>query len=208
MGPTYTKRRGKFYRYYLCVHASKNGNDSCPVRTLSAGEIETAVVDRLRDILRSPEMVAAAARSAQEQMAQHVNQLSRRRRDVELTLQALREEAGRLTAAEASLPVSTRLDELRGLIEEQEQALQSLGQETEAAERAAFSEQEAIEVLSAVEAVWEHLFPDQQERIVRLLVDRVEVGPRGAEVHVRADGLHSLVDELRDTTTAGIQEPS
>jgi len=206
MGPTYTKKRGRFYRYYLCVHASKNGNDSCPIRTLSAGEIETAVVDRLRDILRSPEMVAAAVRSAEEQMAQHLDQLSRRRRDADLTLQALREEAGRLTAAEASLPVSTRLDELRGLIEEQEQALQGIGQEADAAGRAAFSEQEAIEALSAVEPVWEHLFPDQQERIVRLLVDRVDVGPRGAEVHVRADGLRSLVDELRDTTAVGIQE--
>ena len=80
MGPTYTKKRGRLYRYYLCVHASKNGNDSCPIRTLSAGEIETAVVDRLRDILRSPEMVAAAVRSAQEQMTQQVDQLSRRRR--------------------------------------------------------------------------------------------------------------------------------
>jgi len=207
MGPTYTKRRGKMYRYYLCVHASKNGRDSCPIRTLAAGEIETAVVARLREILRSPEMVAAAVRSAQEQMAQHLDQLSRRRRDAELTLQALREEAGRLTA-EASLSVSTRLDELHGLMEEQEQALQRIGQEMEAAERAAFSEQEAIEALSAVEPVWEHLFPDQQERIVRLLVDRVDVGPRGAEVHVRADGLHSLVDELRDTTVSAVQESS
>ena len=39
MGPTYTRRRGKMYRYYLCVGAAKNGRDECPVRTVPAGDV-------------------------------------------------------------------------------------------------------------------------------------------------------------------------
>ena len=206
MGPTYTKRRGKSYRYYLCVHASKHGPDTCPTRTLAAGEIEGVVVEHLRGVFRTPELVAAAIRSAQEQMTLHVDQLSRRRADAELTLQALKEETGRLMAAEASLPISNRLGELRGLMEEQEQVLESVRGEMDTAALASFTEQEAIAALSALDPVWEHLFPDEQERIVRLLVDRVEVRPDGAEVHVRADGMRSLVDELRESATARTQE--
>jgi len=58
MYPTWTKRRGKIYRYYVCVKAAKNGYDSCEVKSVAAGEIEAAVIDQLRAVFRSPEMVA------------------------------------------------------------------------------------------------------------------------------------------------------
>ena len=65
MGPSFTKRRGKVYRYYLCVHAEKHGRDTCPVRCLSAGDIERTVVDQLRAVLRTPEVMAQTYRQAQ-----------------------------------------------------------------------------------------------------------------------------------------------
>jgi hypothetical protein len=40
------------------------------------------------------------------------------------------------------------------------------------------------------------LFPAEQARIVRLLVERVDVGPDGAEVRLRLDGLASLMRDL------------
>jgi len=61
MGPTFTKKKGRTYRYYLCVHASKNGYQICPVRTVAAGTIETAVIDQLRVVFRSPELIALLA---------------------------------------------------------------------------------------------------------------------------------------------------
>jgi hypothetical protein len=38
--------------------------------------------------------------------------------------------------------------------------------------------------------------PAEQARIVRLLVERVEVGPAGADIRLRVDGLASLVRDL------------
>ena len=71
MYPTWTKRRGKIYRYYVCVKASKSGYDSCDVKSVSAGEIEGAVMEQLRAVFRTPEMVAqtymAARRLASEE---------------------------------------------------------------------------------------------------------------------------------------------
>ena len=44
---------------------------------------------------------------------------------------------------------------------------------------------------------WAELFPAEQARIMRLLVERVDVQADGLEVRLRAEGLASLVAELR-----------
>jgi hypothetical protein len=44
--------------------------------------------------------------------------------------------------------------------------------------------------------LWDELFPAEQARIVRLLVERVEVGPDGADIRLRLVGLTSLVRDL------------
>jgi len=64
MGPVFTRRRGRVYRYYLCHHASRNGHRTCPTRSLSAGEIEGVVMEQLRRLLRSPQLLAGASQGA------------------------------------------------------------------------------------------------------------------------------------------------
>jgi hypothetical protein len=71
-------------------------------------------------------------------------------------------------------------------------------QAEEASQCEAFSEQKVIDTLCSLDPIWEHLFPQEQERIVRLLVKRVDVYPDRAEVQIRAEGLASLVAELRE----------
>jgi class 3 adenylate cyclase len=46
-------------------------------------------------------------------------------------------------------------------------------------------------------AVWNELFPAEQTRIVQLLIERVDVGEEALEIRIRAEGLASLVGELR-----------
>ncbi|MFZ1413724.1 MAG: hypothetical protein WAS73_03970 [Defluviicoccus sp.] len=46
------------------------------------------------------------------------------------------------------------------------------------------------------------LFPAEQVRIVRLLVERVDLAPTGLRVKLRAEGLQTLVAELRMRTAA------
>jgi DNA invertase Pin-like site-specific DNA recombinase len=140
MGPTFTRRRGKVYRYYLCVHASKNGHDSCPTRCLSAGEIERTVMEQLRTVFRTPEIVAQTCREARAQVEQG------------------------------------------------------------AAQGEAFSEPDVVGALHSLDPIWERLFPQERERIVRLLVRRVDVYPDRAELQIRAEGLASLVTELGEST--------
>jgi hypothetical protein len=45
--------------------------------------------------------------------------------------------------------------------------------------------------------LWDELFPAEQARIVRLLVERVDLASAGLRVKLRAEGLQTLVEELR-----------
>ena len=59
------------------------------------------------------------------------------------------------------------------------------------------TEAEVREALAQLDPLWEELFPAEQARIVRLLVERVEVGPDGADIRLRVAGLSTLMRELR-----------
>jgi site-specific DNA recombinase len=67
MSPTHTRKGGKLYRYYVSQTVLKQGRDACPVGRLAAAEIETAVIDQLRHLLRTPEIIVATWKAAREQ---------------------------------------------------------------------------------------------------------------------------------------------
>jgi site-specific DNA recombinase len=136
MTPTHTRRRGRLYRYYVCLGASRRGHDTCPVRSIAASEVETLVLAQVRRLLASPELVAR-------------------------TITAVQRENG-------------------------------------AAEDPLLDESEAIEAIGALEPVWDELFPAEQARILRLLVERIDVAPDGISVTLHAAGIRSLVAELAD----------
>ena len=133
MTPTHTRRRGRLYRYYVCLGASRRGHDTCPVRSIAASEVEGLVLGQVRRLLASPELVAR-------------------------TITAVRQE--------------------------------------DAAEDAVLEEGEVIEALGALEPVWDELYPAEQARILRLLIERIEVAPDGISVTLHAAGIRSLVAEL------------
>jgi DNA invertase Pin-like site-specific DNA recombinase len=131
LSPTHTRRRGRLYRYYVAQRVLKGdaAGDSSIVRRVSAAEIETAVVNQVRALLRQPEIVV-----------------------------------GTWLAARAGAPDVTE-SEVRG-------------------------------ALGNLEPLWGELFPVEQTRIVRSLVERVVVGPEGADIRLRIDGLAGLVQDL------------
>jgi site-specific DNA recombinase len=59
------------------------------------------------------------------------------------------------------------------------------------------TEREVTVLLAEFAAVWNELFPAEQARIVQLLVERVDVLDDVIELRIRAEGLASLVGELR-----------
>ena len=131
LSPTHARKNGRLYRYYVAQRVLKGdaGRDDTIVRRVSAAEIEAAVVDQVRALLRQPEIVVGTWRAA-------------------------------------------------------------------GVEAPDLTEGETHDALHRLDPLWENLFPAEQARVVRLLVERVVVGPGGADIRLRLDGLGGLVRDL------------
>ncbi|MCV0387587.1 MAG: recombinase family protein [Nitrobacter sp.] len=57
MTPTHTRKAGKLYRYYVSTGVFRGSHPDCPVQRIPAAEIEIAVVEQVRVLLRSPEII-------------------------------------------------------------------------------------------------------------------------------------------------------
>jgi site-specific DNA recombinase len=68
--------------------------------------------------------------------------------------------------------------------------------ENGADEEAMLEEGDVIEALGALEPVWDELYPAEQARILRLLIERIDVAPDGISLTLHAAGIRSLVEEL------------
>jgi DNA invertase Pin-like site-specific DNA recombinase len=68
MSPTHTRRGNKLYRYYVGQTLIKGGAADAGFARLPAGEVEAAVVDQIRALLRSPEVVVATWRAARQEI--------------------------------------------------------------------------------------------------------------------------------------------
>jgi hypothetical protein len=64
------------------------------------------------------------------------------------------------------------------------------------------TEAEVRAALEQLDPLWDELFPAERARIIRLLVERVEVGAAGADIRLRIEGLTSLVHDLGATGPA------
>lgn len=64
--PGYTCKGDKHYRYYVNTLAIKIGADACEIRRLPAGEIESVVIEQIKSVLRSPEVLAHAVRACRD----------------------------------------------------------------------------------------------------------------------------------------------
>jgi DNA invertase Pin-like site-specific DNA recombinase len=64
MTPAHTRKGGRLYRYYVSTDVLKRDAEACPVRRIPAAEIESAVIEQLRSLLRAPEIIVGTWRAA------------------------------------------------------------------------------------------------------------------------------------------------
>ena len=124
------KTTGKRYRYYLPMRDIKEHAGASGLPRMPAAELESAVLDQLRAVLRSPDLL----------------------KDV--------------------LPQAIKLDPT-------------------------LDEAQVAVAMTRLDAIWDQLFPAEQTRIVKMLVEKVIVSPNDLEVRLRANGIERLVTDLR-----------
>jgi len=61
MFPSETKRKGRIYTYYRCLHDSKRVLSLCPVRQIAAPVVEKFVYDNLSAVFRAPDVAVTLA---------------------------------------------------------------------------------------------------------------------------------------------------
>lgn len=134
-----TKKNGRRYRYYVPQRENKEHAGASGLPRLPAAELESAVLDQLRAVLRSPDLLG----------------------DI--------------------LPRAIELDP-------------------------SLDEAKVTVAMTRLDTIWDQLFPAEQTRIVKLLVEKVIVSPNDLEVRLRANGIERLVLELQPTGTAQPEE--
>jgi DNA invertase Pin-like site-specific DNA recombinase len=68
MTPTHTRKNGRLYRYYVSTDVLKHDAEACTVRRVPAAEIESAVIEQVRGLLRSPEIIVRTWRAARQSL--------------------------------------------------------------------------------------------------------------------------------------------
>jgi site-specific DNA recombinase len=139
---TARRRRWSVEEKLRILGASRRGHESCPVRSIAAGEVEGLVLGQVRRLLESPELVA--------------------------------------------------------------RTITAVHRENSAVEDTEIEEADVIEALGTLEPVWDELYPAEQARILRLLVERIDVAPDDISVTLHAAGIRSLVAELADPKAAAL----
>ena len=129
MTPHQTRKKGRLYRYYVSTRDQKEGPGTSEVKMLPAGEVEEAVLEQVRGILRAPEMVMAVWRQTEK--------------------------------------LDADLDEAQVAV-----------------------------AMHKIESVWEQLFPAEQQRLLRLMVERVMVTPQELQIKLRPTGIEKLALEF------------
>jgi site-specific DNA recombinase len=202
MTPAHTTRKGgQRYRYYTCVNAQKRGWDNCPSKSIPAAEIEQVVVEQIQRLGRDPLVLENMLTQVRQEDEARVTEWESERLGLERDLLRGQSEARRLlteVGAGASGGVVTRLAELQGRLGQIEQRLARLRGQMEALQQERLDEAAATQALSGLIPAWERMTPDEQGRVVRLLVSRVDYdGKQGkASITFHPLGLKTLAGEM------------
>lgn len=69
MTPAHTRKGGKLYRYYVSTDVLRSGARASPIERIAAAQLETVVIEQIKFLLQSPEIVVATWRAARRALA-------------------------------------------------------------------------------------------------------------------------------------------
>jgi site-specific DNA recombinase len=203
MMPTYTRKQGRQYTYYFCAKDSKRVVSQCPLKRVPAGDIDQAFVEQLSAVFRTPTLVAQTYFAARDiEQAEQVRLLKLKGQLEDALIQA-REHALELMQPGNALPDSgARLTALNRQVVELAQQLTRVTEQTKSYPGENLTEQDVAAAFQNVEGFWEDLFPVERNRLIRLLVEKVELRETGIDLELKTQGLTTLIAELAGLTVA------
>ncbi len=193
MTPTYSGKGRVKYRYYNCGHRHRDGAAACPSGKVGATKIEKWIVDRVRAIGKDPDILARTAEETRRQLTERKGALRSEIAALQKVLDAAhatrrgqivaagRKTRGAGTEAPADIPAT-------------EQRLVALESELAGLNCLGLSPDGLRAAIQSFDPVWEELTQREQQRIVRLLIERIDYDGAAGKVAVTfsADGVRLL----------------
>jgi site-specific DNA recombinase len=203
MTPAHTTRKGGLrYRYYTCVQAQKSGWQSCPSKSIPAAPIEQLVVEQIQRLGQDPTVLEQMLTTVRQQDDDRVSEWEGERAGLERDLLRGQSEVRKLLAEVGSGTSSnaavTRLAELQARLAQIEQRLARARGQMEAWQQERLDQAAVTEALSGLVPAWQTMTPNEQARVVHLLVSRVDYdGQQGkATIAFQPLGLKTLAAEM------------
>lgn len=201
---TWTKKKSRQYRYYVCSKAQKNGRSTCPTKSLPAAEIEKFVIDRIRAIGSDPQLCKETFRQAVRQVKTERKALRAEAKRFTGQADQAREDVDRLVATAGKASGKAEQALLKGLEKAQsrlstvEARLQEI--RTRAAELGAtpVDEVDLVRTLEAFDQIWDVLHTPEKERILRLMIECIDYEKKTEDLSItfRVTGIAALAVEI------------
>jgi site-specific DNA recombinase len=195
--PAWTNNNGREYRYYTCAKKVKTGYSKCALPSLPAGELEKMVIDQMRYLIRHPDVIAHTYREVcagsqtgpdPEVLAQ-LEELRQSRQQTHLAARSLLD----LKDPDGPL-VKSELKRLNDQMKSLDDSIRNLEAATTSASPVDLAE--ITNALSRLDPIWEVLYPEEQSRILELLIESVTVSENNVDIRFRTNGIEKIVEEL------------
>jgi site-specific DNA recombinase len=194
---TYTVKGDRRYRYYSCLRKQQQGASACPSNRLAAGDIESAVVARIRGLGADPRIAAETYRKVQEQGDARRHELESDLRTAQKEIRSINQQLVRLAGANGNGRVE-RLADLQKKLRDAEQHIQELKKELASINGDSVGQDEVVHALSEFDGIWGAMNSTEQARLLHLLVERIEYDGASGKVSVtfRSAGFKALCDSI------------
>ena len=188
MTPASTRKNGNEYRYYRCVTRDKNGAKACPANPLPADAIEDFIVERLREATADGTLSRDVRRELLCKVAGQRQAVETERQALPAAIAKLSSEGRNLvetigqTKGTAHRLLEERIEDIGEQLTKHERRLTEVQHALAAIDRTEIETQWVIESLTHFDTVWDALNLENQGRLVRAVVEKVEVDEQSGQV--------------------------
>jgi site-specific DNA recombinase len=189
---TYSQKKNRFYRYYVCIKAHQRGWTQCETRCVSAPALETAVLEQLRGIGSNPGILRSVLLKINDRQQQEILALNRQRTEKASELRSISKELVSLDASPRTESIRKRLAELQERQAHLTTEMSELDQKSNSVQTVDHRDVETA--LHAFDPLWEQLSTWEQERFIRTLLDQVRYDGKTGTVTLgfRSSGIKDL----------------
>ena len=197
MIPSYTMKKAKRYRYYVCANAQARGWHVCPSPSVPGPELERFVVEQIKTIGRDSELVADVLNESRRQREESLGKLEIERRTLEREIGRYAADIRKLAGQDGV--ATDRLADIQDRLGVAERRITEIDDQMVALSRGLVGVEEVTDACTQFDPLWETLTAKEQGRLLNLLVQRVEFDGQGGTVSItfHPSGIKTLAQEQK-----------